>query len=72
MANNVDQTLNEALNDKNVDLSRAVNHLKSRQALDALVLLRSSLCAPRLVFYYASSHSHPALLELNRNLRSKA
>jgi hypothetical protein len=63
--------LDTALEARNEDLRRAVGRLRTLPAHDALVLLRSSFSAPRLMHVLRCSpcHAHPALSAFDDLLR---
>ena len=66
------KAMTDALRDKSEVLQLAINRLRSVPAHDALVLLRSSFSAPRLMHILRCSpcHGHPALVLFDDLLRN--
>ena len=64
--------LDDALDDCCTDLSSAINRLKSIESHDALILLRSCFCAPKVqhILRCTPCNGHPALGHFDSLLRS--
>lgn len=63
--------LDESLRQRTNDFRRAVGRLRSLPSHDALVLLKSSLCVPKVMHLLRCSpcHQHPALTEFDNTMR---